>query len=117
MGRSTVNRLKDIIYSANLVLRRAGDHDANALFVADGPRDAVLFRFAVVCEAASQLPADIQALAPEIPWRRIKNMRNEIVHAYWQIDYVVVVDTISTGLGPLTSEVQRLLSLVERNDP
>src|SRR4051794_25455009 len=117
MSRSTVNRLQDIIHSANLVLRHAGDRDANALSVADGPRDAVLFRLAVICEAASQLPADIQALAPEIPWRRIKNMRNEIVHAYWQIDYVVVVDTISSDLGPLTMAVQQLLSLVERNDP
>ena len=41
-------------------------------------------------------------------------MRNEIVHGYWQIDYVVVVDTIVIDLPALTVAVQRLLLLVER---
>ena len=96
MSRSTIDRLKDIVHSAELVLAHAGDRDAGALAVEAVPRDATLFRLAVVCEAASRVPADIQALASEIPWRQIKNMRNEIVHGYWQIDYTVVVDTIRT---------------------
>jgi uncharacterized protein with HEPN domain len=78
--------------------------------------DATLFRLIVVCEAASHLPADVQAPAPEIPWRQIRNMRNEIVHGYWQVDYRVVVDTIRIDLGILTTAVQRLLLLIEQAD-
>src|SRR5882724_8081161 len=106
MSRSTIDRLQDILHSAELVLAHAGGRDAGALALETVPRDATLFRLAVVCEAASRLPTDIQALAPEIPWRQIKNMRNEIVHGYWQIDYTVVVDTIRTDLAPLTTAVQ-----------
>lgn len=105
MSRSTIDRLQDIIHSADLVVYHAGGRDA-ALAAEDGPRDATLFRLAVVCEAASRLPADVQALAPEIPWRMIKNMRNEIVHGYWQVDYIAVVNTIGTDLPVLAKAVR-----------
>lgn len=116
MSRCATDRLRDIISSANLVVHHSGGRDANALAAEDGPRDATLFRVAVVCEAAPHLPADIQALAPEIPWRKVRNMRNEIVHGYWQIDYNAVIDTIAEDLPTLAAAVQRLLSLVERTE-
>jgi uncharacterized protein with HEPN domain len=53
-------------------------------------------------------------LAPEIPWMDVKNMRNHIIHGYWQIDFQVVADTIATDLEPLKAAAQRLISLVER---
>lgn len=89
--------------------------DAAALAAAAGPRDAALFRVCVVCEAASQLPAEIQALAPEIPWQKIRTMRNRIIHSYWQIDFVIVVDTVANDLEPLKVAARRLIELVDRD--
>jgi uncharacterized protein with HEPN domain len=117
MSRSTVDRLRDIIHSANLAAHHTGNLDATSLAAAAGARDAVLFRISVVCEAASRLPADVQALAPEIPWGKIRNMRNHIIHGYWQIDFAIVVDTIATDLAPLKAAVQRLATLIERDGP
>jgi uncharacterized protein with HEPN domain len=68
----------------------------------------------VVCEAASQLPAEIQALAPEIAWPDIRNMRNIIVHSYWQIDFWIVVDTVDNDLEPLKAVARRLIDMVNR---
>ena len=114
MSRSTVGRLRDIIQSADLAAQHAGDLDAITLATSAGPRDATLFRIAVVCEAASRLPAELQALAPEIPWVKVKTMRNHIVHGYWQIDFRVIVDTIENDLEPLKITTQRLIELAER---
>ena len=47
---------------------------------------AALFRIAVIGEAVSHLPVEVQALAPGIAWNDIKAMRNHIVHGYWPID-------------------------------
>jgi uncharacterized protein with HEPN domain len=115
MSRSTLDRLRDIIQSAELVERHVGDLDASALAATAEPRDAALFRIAVVCEAASRLPAELQALAPEIPWNEIKDMRNQIVHGYWQIDFAIIIDTVENDLEPLKTATQRLIELVERN--
>jgi uncharacterized protein with HEPN domain len=114
MSRSTADRLGDILHSADLAIGHAGDLDAEALEAADGPRDATLFRV-VLCEAALQLPAEIRALAPEIPWQKIRNMRNYIVHSYWQIDFVIVVETIANDLEPLKTATRRLIELVNRD--
>lgn len=115
MSRSTADRLQDILHSADLATRHAGDLGAEALQAAAGPRDATLFRIAVLCEAALQLPAEIQALAPEIPWQNIRNMRNRIIHRYWQIDYGIVVDTIAKDLEPVKAATRRLIELVNRD--
>ena len=116
MSRSVADRLRDVVQSAELAARHMGDLDAAALAVAAGPRDAALFRLAVAWEAASQLPIVVQGLAPEVEWLKIRNMRNLIVHSYWQIDFAIVVDTITADLPRLKAEVLRLLALVERNE-
>jgi len=116
MIRSLIERLNDIILSAALAQRYAGDLNAEALASADQRRDAALFRLAVACEAASRLPPDVQALAPEIPWSDIRGMRNYIVHGYWQIDFDIVVGSIREDLAPLSAAAERLIEIVKSQD-
>jgi uncharacterized protein with HEPN domain len=97
-----------------LATRHAGGLDAGTLKAADLPRDGALFRIAIIGEVASQLPTEIQALDPEIPWSRVKSMRNHIVHGYWQIDFEIVAKTIAFDLEPLTTTAKRLIELIER---
>lgn len=115
MSRSTIDRLRDILHAADLAMQDAGDLDAQGLVAAPGRRDATLFQIVVICEAASQLPAELQALAPEIPWLEIRNMRNLVVHAYWRIDYGIIANTIKSDLEPLKAATQRLIELVNRD--
>jgi uncharacterized protein with HEPN domain len=101
--------------SADLAQQHASDLDAEVLARTPERRDAALFRIAIVCEAAAPLPVEVQALAPEIPRLNIRNMRNRIIHTYWRIDFVIVVDTIANDLEPLKAAVKHLLETVERN--
>ncbi len=50
-----------------------------------------------------------------MPWGQIRNMRNHIIHAYWQIDFTIVADTITYDLGPLRAAALRLMELLERS--
>jgi uncharacterized protein with HEPN domain len=115
MNRSTVERLHDMLGAADLAEQHAGGLDAGRLASTPARRDAALFQIVVLGEAASQLPAELQALAPEIPWLNIRNMRNLVVHAYWQIDYGIVADTIKNDLEPLKAAARRLIGLVDRD--
>jgi len=115
MSRSVPDRLRDILCSADLGGEHARGLSAEALAATPLTRDATLFRIAVMCEAASQLPADVKALAPEIPWSDIRGMRNHIVHGYWQIDFASVANVIANDLEPLKTAVQRLIIVVEAN--
>jgi uncharacterized protein with HEPN domain len=114
MSRSVLDRLRDIVYSAELASRYGRGLGSDILSQADQERDAALFRIAIIGEIASILPPEILALAPEIPWTDVKNMRNHIIHGYWQIDFGVVADTIAVDLEPLKATTYRLISLMER---
>jgi uncharacterized protein with HEPN domain len=116
MSRSTSDRLQDILHSADLAKSHIGDLNAVELAGTGTARDATLFRLAVVCEAATRLAPEVQALAPEIPWRKIRAMRTYIVHGYWQIDFAVVVDTIERDLPVLRAAASRLIGTIERAD-
>ena len=116
MSRSVADRLRNIIHSADLAVRHAGGLDAGALSANADRRDATLFRIAVIGEAVSHLPAEVQALAPEIPWNDIKNMRNHIVHGYWQVDFRLIVETIALDVGPLMTAASRLIAFIEPNE-
>jgi uncharacterized protein with HEPN domain len=116
MSCATIDRLRDIIQSAELARQHASDLSAKGLATAASRRDAALFRLVVICEAATKLPVEVQALAPEIDWPSIRGMRNILVHDYWQIDLEIVVEAIAADLPPLTAAVRRLIDMMSREE-
>jgi uncharacterized protein with HEPN domain len=113
MTRSVLDRLRDIVQSAELAQRHAGGLEASGSAAMGVQRDAAVFRIAVIGEAASHLPAEVQALAPEIPWGGVRGMRHHMNHDYWQIDFSMVAETIALDLDPLKLVTRRLIALLE----
>ncbi len=68
--------------------------------------DAVIMNFAVIGEAAKQIPAKIRKNHPEIPWREMAGMRDKLVHEYFGIRHDVVWETI---IPQLKSSIKKLL--------
>ena len=70
---------------------------------------AVVWNIAVIGEAAQHVPKDIEANYPEIPWRKIRGMRNHIVHGYDVIDWEIVWTVVHDDLPPLVPIFQKIL--------
>ena len=49
-------------------------------------------------------------------WRGYSDLRNYIVHSYWQIDFEIIADVIRNRLDPLISELDTLIAFVERSE-
>lgn len=47
---------------------------------------------------------DFVADHPEIPWSKIKGMRNFVVHDYYELELPVVFDTVKLSLPALVSQ-------------
>jgi uncharacterized protein with HEPN domain len=73
-------------------------------------QDAVVLREANIGEAATRRADALRAAHPEIPWRKIRDMRNFLMHVYDQIDYKKVWDTAQTDLEPLKIAVEAILA-------
>ena len=69
-------------------------------------RDALLWNFTVLGEAATQLPDDLKADHPEIPWQQPSRLRNRIVHGYWSIDLEVLITTAVERLPAMVDQLR-----------
>ncbi len=91
-------------------VERSGDADAFRLSQRD--QDAVIRNIEIIGEAARQIqdhdPAFVKA-HPELPWLDMRDMRNKMIHGYFDVDISVVWGTVKCDLPPLKRQIDRLL--------
>ena len=63
----------------------------------------------IVGEAAANITKETKDKYLEIPWPNIVAMRNRLIHAYFDIDYDRVWDTVSDDLPNLISTLVRII--------
>ena len=79
-------------------------------------RDALLWNFAVLGEAAAQLSAELKEEFPDVAWLQPARLRNRIVHGYWSIDLDVVHATAQEQLPGFTVDLRRVLAALADQD-
>ncbi len=117
MNRSDLDRLRDARDFARHARDNAGGLSADELAGARQPQHAALYDLVVIGETLSKVSAEVKGAAPNVEWRKIGNLRNLLVHAYWQVDLEIIADVIKNRVDPLASELDALISIVERNGP
>jgi len=63
----------------------------------------------IIGEAAGKLSEETRAKYPAIPWLDIISMRNRLIHAYFDIDFEVVWDSVTKDLPPLIAELEKII--------
>ncbi|MCL4838616.1 MAG: DUF86 domain-containing protein [Thermoanaerobaculia bacterium] len=71
--------------------------------------EAVCFALVVIGEAAGHLPEEVQASAPDVPWRQMRSMRNLAAHEYFGIDAETVWETATNDVPRLRASLEPLL--------
>lgn len=88
-----------------------------AALAADGQRrDALLWNFTVLGEAAAQRDAAVKARFPEVEWARPSQLRNRIIHGYWSIDVEILHTTALDMLPAFTAQLRKVLVQLDAED-
>ena len=116
MNRFDLERLRDARDFARHAQDNAGGLSADILADAKQPQHAALFDLVVIGETLNRVSAEVKSAAPVLEWRLIADLRNLIVHAYWQIDLEIIADVIESRLDPLIEELDKLIAFVERSE-
>lgn len=66
--------------------------------------------FEIIGEAVKHISDDLRCKHPDIPWKQIAGMRDEMIHEYFGIDLTIVWDTVQNDLPKLKQTVDRLLA-------
>lgn len=72
---------------------------------------AVGMALVLIGESAARILArypDFPSEHPEIPWAKMKGMRNFVVHDYYELELPVVFTTVQTSLPDLLSHLDNL---------
>lgn len=71
---------------------------------------AVIYGFAVIGEAAKQVPEDLRRRAPEVDWRGMAGMRDKVIHNYWGADLRFAWKAIHERFPAERPALERLLA-------
>ena len=75
--------------------------------------DAVVRNLEILGEAARNIPEEIVSRYPEVPWKKARDMRNVLIHAYFGVDLPSVWQTIQEDLPPLKAQLTTVLRSAE----
>ena len=105
MSRRDDARLADIVASADAIashLRRGGLDDGLVF-------DAIRVRLIEIGEAVKDIAPELLAAEPDIPWRDVAGMRDQLAHRYFDTAHGIVQATVEEDLPPLVAAVKRVL--------
>ncbi|HNY78640.1 MAG: DUF86 domain-containing protein [Sedimentisphaerales bacterium] len=84
--------------------------DYEAFCTNDMMIDAVVRELEIIGEAAKHLSDAFVSQHGDVPWHRIKAMRNVLIHEYFGVVLKVVWDTCRSNLPILKGFIQRVLA-------
>lgn len=72
-------------------------------------QDSVIRRIEIMGEAPGRLSPAFREAHSEIPWVRIRGMRNRMIHGYDDIDMEIVWETVERDIPRLVLQLERLV--------
>ena|SRR4030067_2061350 len=97
--------LQDILDSILKMEKYTKDIDFKEFRANDMIMDAVIRNFEIIGEATTNIPDEIQKKHPSIPWKKMRAMRNIVIHEYFGVDYNIAWRTIKKSLPPLKVKI------------
>lgn len=67
--------------------------------------DATVHNLALIGEGASRMPEDARRANPEIPWRRLSDTRNRLIHGYLAVDPGLVWELATVHVPALQAQL------------
>jgi len=76
--------------------------------------DAVIRNFEVLGEASKNVPEEIKAKYPDIPWKEMYGLRNLVTHAYFGVDYEILWEIAKNHLPANRTELKKIIEHVKK---
>lgn len=92
-----------------MILERTSSVTFDQFFEDAALQDAVLYRLAVIGEAAVRLRGSSSVALPDLPWHELIGLRNRVIHQYDDLDFSIVWSTLEVDIPALAWAIESLL--------
>ncbi len=111
MSEKDEANLLAMVDSAEKILRFSEDFvDADSLYHDERSFDAVLMNFVVIGETVTKLSDPLLEANPQVPWPKIKGLRNIVAHDYFGIDAEEIWGIIQKHIPQLITDLEAILT-------
>jgi uncharacterized protein with HEPN domain len=90
MEADQLGRLRDILQAARLIASYLKDTTEAGFLANSEKQDAVIRRLEIIGEATAHLTEATRQAIPELPFRKMRGMRNIVAHDYGNVDLKIV---------------------------
>ena len=101
--------LKKIINYINTILTYTKDVDYQGFIENKMMLEACVFNLSQIGELVNKLEEEYILDNPEIPWFKIRGLRNRLVHDYEGVSLILVWEIIASDLKKLKTQLERLI--------
>ena len=67
----------------------------------------------IVGEAASRVSQEARLQYSRIPWWQVVNLRNRLIHGYYEVDFDILWQIVIQDLPPLIAELEKIVPAEE----
>lgn len=100
--------LEDIVESIEIIEGFVSGVSQTAFEANLEKQDAVIRRLAIIGEAVKNVPDDVRAKYPEVPWRDAAGLRDVVVHEYFGVSLETIWGVAVRELPLLKEQIQRI---------
>jgi uncharacterized protein with HEPN domain len=108
--RTSQDYLQDILNYADDAVQFVDGMDFSAFEQDKRTHYAVIRALEIIGEATKNVPQDIRARYPTIPWRLMAGMRDKLIHDYISSDLKKVFETVLTDLPIIKTAIAQVLA-------
>ena len=101
--------LGHILESIEAIERYANGQTFDTFLQSTKDQDAVIRRIEIIGEAVKNLPEQFKRQYPDVPWQDAADMRDKLIHEYFDVDAHIAWDTIQNDLPEFKRKIEEIL--------
>ena len=110
MEADQLGRLHDILEATHLIAAYVKDTTAAGFRTDTQKQDAVIRRIEIIGEATAHLSEATRREIPDLPFRRMRGMRNIVAHDYANVDVGIVWEVATVHVPEVCAVLERFFA-------